>query len=264
MTAPSRPCGPVASSRLPPASPAKVRVVADAVVQGPSAGDAGGSLEEATGPQGREGAVMAANLDLFRAARSEVLVVSPYFVPMPRMIDALTHANREGARVSVMTNSLATTDEPLVHHGYARYRGALLQMGAALYELMPASEPHPAWSGTEGARGSLGRLHAKVAVVDQRSLYIGSMNMDRRSAHCNTEVGLIIDSAELAHDVTRLLQREQAPRSYRVRWAAAEQRVEWVQNQPGGARVFTSEPDSTWNSHLTTRALGLLVNEEML
>jgi len=168
-----------------------------------------------------------------------------------------------------MTNSLATTDEPLVHFGYSKYRPAMLKMGAAVYELMPSAltrrsgESSSAY-GASGASGSLGRLHAKVAVVDQRSLYIGSMNMDRRSAHCNTEVGLIIDSAELAHDVTRLLQREQAPRSYRVRWAAAEQRVEWVQNQPGGARVFTSEPDSTWNSHLTTRALGLLVNEEML
>ena len=159
----------------------------------------------------------------------------------------------------------------LVHYGYSKYRQTIVKMGAALYELMPSALTRRADEaatnsgyGGSGSRGSLGRLHAKVAVVDHRSLYIGSMNMDRRSAHCNTEFGLIIDSTDLAHDVTRLLQREQAPRSYRVQWAAAEQRVEWVQSQPSGARVFRSEPASAWKRSLTVRAVALLVNEEML
>jgi putative cardiolipin synthase len=146
----------------------------------------------------------------------------------------------------------------------------MLKMGAALYELMPSAltrrvdESGSSGYGASGSHGSLGRLHAKVAVVDQRALYIGSMNMDRRSAHCNTEFGLIIESAELARDVARLLQREQAPRSYRVQWAAAEQRIEWVQGQPGNERIFTSEPDAAWSSHLSVRAMSLMVDEEML
>ena len=72
------------------------------------------------------------------------------------------------------------------------------------------------------------------------------------------------DPAALARDVARLLQREQAPRSYRVQWAAAEQRIEWVQTQPGGELVHTSEPGATWNSNLTARTMALVVNEEML
>jgi len=244
--------------------PAKVRVVADAVVQGPSAGDAGGSLEEATGPQGREGAVMAANLDLFRAARSEVLVVSPYFVPMPRMIDALTHANREGARVSVMTNSLATTDEPLVHYGYARYRSALLQAGAMLYELMPASEPHPAWSDTEGGRGSLGRLHAKLAVVDRRWFYVGSMNMDRRSAHCNTELGLIVDSPALAGELADLIQRVRMPASFTVSEAPRRGGLQWSFLREGRRWVLHREPESNWAQRLRWSVLSLVVSEDFL
>lgn len=218
---------------------------------------------------GTDGAVMQAHLELIRSAQSEVLIASPYFVPGERGVAAMQQAVDRQVRLSVMTNSLATTDEPLVHYGYSKYRLAMLKMGAALYELMPSAltrrtEESSSGYGASGAHGSLGRLHAKVAVVDQRSLYIGSMNMDRRSAHCNTEVGLIIDSPALARDVARLLQREQAPRSYRVQWAAAEQRIEWVQNQPGGELVHTSEPDAAWNSHLTVRAMALVVNEEML
>ena len=218
---------------------------------------------------GTDGAVMHAHLELIRSAQSEVLIASPYFVPGTRGVAAIQQAVERNVRLSVMTNSLATTDEPLVHYGYSKYRQAMLKMGAALYELMPSAltqraEESTSGYGASGSRGSLGRLHAKVAVVDQRSLYIGSMNMDRRSAHCNTEAGLIIESTELARDVTRLLQREHAPRSYRLQWAAAEQRIEWVQNQPSGERVFTSEPGSAWNSNLTVRAVALMVNEEML
>jgi putative cardiolipin synthase len=247
--------------------PAKVRVIADAVVQGPSArdaGDAGGSVEEAAGPQGREGAVMAANLDLFRAARSEVLVVSPYFVPMPRMIDALTHASREGARVSVMTNSLATTDEPLVHYGYARYRSALLQAGAMLYELMPASEPHPAWSDTESGRGSLGRLHAKLAVVDRRWFYVGSMNMDRRSAHCNTELGLIVDSPALAGELADLIQHVRMPASFTVSEAPRRGGLQWSFLRDGRRWVLHREPESNWAQRLRWSVLSLMVSEDFL
>jgi len=219
---------------------------------------------------GTDGAVMQANLELIRSAQSEVLIASPYFVPGERGVAAMQQAVDRQVRLSVMTNSLATTDEPMVHYGYAKYRQVIAKMGAALYELMPSalavrrSDESTSGYGASGSRGSLGRLHAKVAVVDQRSLYIGSMNMDRRSAHCNTEFGLIIENAELARDVARLLHRDQAPRSYRVQWAGAEQRIEWVQSQPGGERVFTSEPGAAWNANLTVRAAAALIGEEML
>jgi putative cardiolipin synthase len=41
-------------------------------------------------------------------------------------------------------------------------------------------------------------LHAKLFVFDRQKLYIGSMNFDERSRSLNTEIGLIIDSRELA------------------------------------------------------------------
>jgi putative cardiolipin synthase len=255
--------------------PAKVRVVADTVGQaGPAAGDAGvtgtgtatnaGDMNEAQGTAPAEGAVMAANLDLFRTARAEVLVVSPYFVPMPRMVDALAHARLAGARVSVLTNSLATTDEPLVHYGYMRYRAAMLKMGATLHELMPASEPRPAWSETETGRSSLGRLHAKLAVVDRRWFYVGSMNMDRRSAHCNTELGLIVDSPELAQELADLIQRERMPASFAVSEAPENGGLQWAFLRDGRRWVLRQEPDSSWTQRLRWSLLSMVVDEDLL
>lgn len=40
-------------------------------------------------------------------------------------------------------------------------------------------------------------LHAKLILVDQEHTFIGSANLDPRPLHRNTEIGLMIQSAEL-------------------------------------------------------------------
>ena len=56
---------------------------------------------------------------LLASARSEVLIASPYFVPGAEARAILAGLRARDVGVSVLTNSLATTDEPLVHYGYA-------------------------------------------------------------------------------------------------------------------------------------------------
>ncbi|MBT2323987.1 phospholipase D family protein [Variovorax paradoxus] len=231
--------------------PAAARVIADA--------------PEKAGPghaQLADGAVMNGKLELLQSARSEVLVASPYFVPGRRTLEVLKQATGNRVQVSVMTNSLATTDEPLVHYGYARYRSALLQMGVSLYELMPGDDVPHAVVGEK--RGSLGRLHAKVAVVDQRWLYIGSLNMDRRSAHSNTEMGLIVESPELAGQVATLLRGERLPRSYQVRSTAGRQGLQWVAQKGEAQVVLDAEPNTSWGRQLRLSMLSMVINEELL
>ena len=65
------------------------------------------------------------------------------------MQEAIDH----DVRVVVMTNSLAATDEPLVHFGYSRYRREMLKMGVMLYELSPTLERRKS--------GALGELRAR-------------------------------------------------------------------------------------------------------
>jgi putative cardiolipin synthase len=214
---------------------------------------------------GREdGPVMRANLALLQQARSEVFVASPYFVPGESGLQALRQATAAKVRVSLMTNSLATTDEPLVHFGYARYRQALLDMGVALYELMPQQQA-PREREAAGS-ASLGRLHAKLAVVDGRWLSIGSMNMDRRSAHSNTEMALVIDSPALAGQVSALLQAERLPSSYQVRNGGGEgtRSLEWVWQAGDRQTVLASEPALNWGRRLRLSMLSMVVDEELL
>ena len=234
---------------------ARVRVVADDVLHPrPSAG---------LGIAMREGSVMRANLELLESARDEVLVVSPYLVPMPSMLDAFGAASLRGARISVVTNSLATTDEPLAHFGYARYRQTIVDMGIALHELMPASDARID-NRSDAHRGSLARLHAKLAVVDRRWFYVGSMNMDRRSAHSNTELGLVVESTPLARELADLIRREQLDVSYSLRQTSKKDGIEWT--VPGREQDLraTRDPDMGWARRFGWSLLSSLIDEEYL
>ena len=152
----------------------------------------------------------AAAAEVFATAQSELMIVSPYFVPGDGGMAMLRQVQERGATVSVTTNSLGATDEPLAHAGYSKYRLSLLQMGVRLQELGATLSQKSSQLGD--FRSSSGRLHAKLAVIDGRRLFIGSMNMDGRSERHNTELGLVIDSRELAAEVTESVPRRRAGR----------------------------------------------------
>ena len=80
-------------------------------------------------------------------------------------VDAFGELRKRNVKVTVLTNSLASNDEPLVHTGYARYRQELLQSGVDLYELSPTATTADKRLISGASRG---RLHAKTAVIDRR------------------------------------------------------------------------------------------------
>ncbi|HET7063811.1 MAG TPA: phospholipase D family protein, partial [Rudaea sp.] len=133
------------------------------------------------------------------AARSEVFMTSPYFVPGDTGTKFLTALVQRGVTTQVLTNSLAASDEAAAHSGYAHYRRRLLEGGVQLYELRPT--PGTAQPVTSSGTSSGVSLHAKTLVVDREHVFIGSLNMDQRSKLLNTEMGVIIDSAPLAQAV---------------------------------------------------------------
>ena len=112
--------------------------------------------------------------------------------------------------------------------------------------------------------GSFGRLHAKLAVVDDARLFVGSMNMDRRSAEWNTELGLVVDSPELAQDVARLIRRERLPSSYRLRVASAGGAIEWISGSGAGEVVRDSEPGADAAQELRLWVTSRFVGEDLL
>ena len=199
-------------------------------------------------------------LEQLRQARSEVVIVSPYFIPGVRGMAMLREATAARVRVSVLTNSMAATDEPVVHQAYARYRAALLDIGVTLHELSPGLSRKAGVFGD--FRSSDGRLHAKVAVADRRWVLLGSMNMDGRSAYANTELGLLIDSPELAWQLRSLLHRAHASSTYRVR--RAEHGIEWVARDGNAEQVYLNEPGAGLGLRLKSSLLSLFVAEELL
>ena len=66
-------------------------------------------------------------------------IVSPYFVPGDQGTVLLADLARRGVKVRVLTNSLASSDERVVHAGYMKRRHDLLRAGVVLYELKPAA-----------------------------------------------------------------------------------------------------------------------------
>lgn len=201
-------------------------------------------------------------MDRVMTAKSEVVVSSPYFVPGQTGVREFADLRRRDVRIAVLTNSLAATDEPLVHTGYARYRADLLRAGVELYELSPTRIRKNERLFLPGA--SLGRLHAKTAVIDRSTVYIGSMNLDPRSESTNTELGILAECSELAAEVIRVIDVSKRKSSYRLRFAPDGQRLEWLAAEDQGDVVFSEEPEVTPLMRLQNFLLGHFLPERLL
>jgi putative cardiolipin synthase len=208
-------------------------------------------------------AAMAGLLGVIGSARQEVLIVSPYFVPGTVGMPMMAAAARASVRTRLLTNSLATTDEPLVHHHYSLYRPAMLRLGVQILELSPEAVQRSRSFGAFGR--STPRLHAKVALVDDRHLLVGSVNLDARSAIGNTELGVAIDSPVLAGQFIRLMTGEREGGAYRVVLQDDGQTLAWQWLDAQGRRTSTTdEPGGSAWLRLKLWLQALVVDERLL
>ena len=201
-------------------------------------------------------------MDRVMESKSEVVISSPYFIPGSAGMQEFGDLRKRRVKVTILTNSLAANDEPLVHTGYARYRVELLRAGVDLYELSPTrirSNERLALPGS-----SLGRLHAKTAVIDQSMVYIGSVNLDPRSDSTNTEIGLFARCPELAKEVIRVITISKLQSSYRLRFAPDGQSLQWLATDDQGEVVLSVEPEVTPLMRLQQMFLGPFVPEQLL
>jgi putative cardiolipin synthase len=183
-------------------------------------------------------------LQLTGRARVQFDLISPYFVPAFTGTKDLAQLATQGVRVRVLTNSLASTDVAAVHAGYAKRRKALLHAGLTLYELKRAElqrSAAAAW-GTSGS--SSASLHAKTFEIDGRYVYVGSFNFDPRSAYLNTEMGLLLDSPQLASRLNHFFDTQVPARSYRVRLDETD-RLQWVDVTAEGKNTYGVEPQTS-------------------
>ncbi len=204
-------------------------------------------------------------LDEGRKARQELVISSPYLVPGKFTNQLLRELGQRKVRVQILTNSLASTDEPVVYTGYSRHRAMLLQHGVDLYELS-SSRVQTNQRQSRFFGKSTARLHAKLVVIDRKTLFVGSMNLDPRSSDINTEMGLVIESPQLARELLRIIDIDRLQSAYRVRLDANGNCCEWLTIDETGERemVLTKEPDATFWLQLKTLLLSPFVPEELL
>jgi len=194
-------------------------------------------------------------LEAMRAVDKELLIVTPYLVPTPRQLDMLADLHARGVRIRILTNSLESTDVPVVHAGYRKYRIPMLERGIELYEVRnelgrPTVQTRGRTEALKGDESDLYALHAKVYVFDRSKVFVGSANFDHRSFRLNTEVGLMIDSPQIAAQVAqRFAAITQPANSYRVSLEMDKegtQRLVWHTEEDGKPVDYTDEPGSAW------------------
>jgi len=175
--------------------------------------------------------------DVAEDAQHEILVLTPYFVPMKDGVAFWTAIAERGVKVTILTNSLASTNHVAVHSGYAKYRRPIIEAGIVLYEMRANAVTQPA-SDEQDAPESV-TLHTKAVIIDRESVYVGSLNLDPRSIDINSEMGAIIRSPELAGELAEDVEAVLPGMAYRVdldekgklKWSAIIDGVEVMESK---------------------------------
>ena len=139
-----------------------------------------------TGPTFRYSAMPEMFESLFHAARHELTISTPYFVPDESMQNALCAAGWRGVKTTIIFP--ARNDSWIVGGASRSYYLDLLEAGVEIHEYVG------------------GLLHTKSLTLDGEITLIGSANMDRRSFDLNYENNILFYDAELTADVR---QRQQ-------------------------------------------------------
>ncbi|OEY65326.1 phospholipase D family protein [Marinobacter sp. X15-166B] len=214
---------------------------------------------------------------LLAARHSEALIISPYFIPGNTGVITFSDWVNAGARVVVLTNSLAANDVPMVHAGYAAYRKPLIRAGVQLWELRPQPDPSIRRAGgrkrpSDLAGSSRASLHAKTMVFDRSVLFVGSMNLDPRSINLNTEIGVLIFHEGLATHASDVFMAELPRHAWRLdietshRWWGQADALVWLDESTWPATPVSkdSEPEASAWSRFQMWLFGLLPIEGLL
>ena len=150
-------------------------------------------------------------IDAVKGAKQSILIQSPYLVMPDGGIELFESLVKRGVRIRISTNSLASTDNIQAFSGYLGQRDDLLRAGVQLFEFKPDPsiredliDRYPRIAEND----PIFALHAKSMVIDDRTIFIGTFNLDPRSANLNTEVGILVDSDELARQLTDSIERD--------------------------------------------------------
>jgi len=196
--------------------------------------------------------------------QSELLLATPYLIPTQEEMRLIKERREHGVRVRILTNSLEATPDVVAHAGYMHYRGPFLKDGVELYEVRSfLGSTRGSGESVKVSRYGNYALHGKIFVMDREKLYIGSMNLDQRSRRLNTEMGLIINNADLSQQMaTRFEAMVQLKSAYTVSLRSENGRdrsgLVWQTDESGTPVEYHSEPARSHWQRFEVKFLTLL------
>jgi len=190
------------------------------------------------------------------------------------MMERLRALRKKKVKITIVTNSLASTDVFPVYSGYRWYIKALVQMGVALYELKPQSLDKYLQK-KRVKKKIVASLHTKMMILDSDRLVVGSANVDPRSNKLNTETLMIISSRKLANGHRKVLSKiVNEEFFYRVSWGRYPAEYEddgiaqygpiWHTIKEGKEKIYYAPPQAGYFKTLGTDILSLLPIEGYL
>ncbi|MFP6806812.1 MAG: phospholipase D family protein [Pseudomonadales bacterium] len=180
--------------------------------------------------------------EVMLSAEKEIILITPYYVPGDTGVELVRKIVKSGVKMTIITNSLASNNHVPVHGAYSRYRKAVIKAGAQIYEARATSARVLSEDG-EGPDNLT--LHTKVFLIDNRYIFVGSVNLDPRSIEINAEMGLLVDSAEMVGNLVGGAQQKLDGIFYRV-ILNDKDKLEWHAIIDGQKVVKTIEPDTSW------------------
>ena len=194
-------------------------------------------------------------LNRLEKPEQSVDIISAYFVPEKKGEKMLSELAQNNIHVRVLTNSFTANDVFLVHAFYGKYRKKLLKNDVELYEFLSAPETENLNANTDElaakAKVSLkglsrSSLHAKLMAIDQKQVFIGSFNFDPRSAYLNTEIGVLLDSPNLAKSVHQTMDQNLSKYAYKL-VLDANNKINWkIKRHDGSIKTYHKEPKMKW------------------
>ncbi|RLA59996.1 MAG: hypothetical protein DRQ78_09955 [Epsilonproteobacteria bacterium] len=150
--------------------------------------------------------------------KSELTIVSPYFIPSDEMMKRIKTLRKKDVEVTILTNSLSSTDVFPVYAAYQDYIEVLVKMGVHLHELKANSFSKELQDKHFKKTPRLS-LHTKMILLDQNRLAIGSANIDPRSDKLNTELFMVITSEKLTKEEQNIIAKVLSlDNTYKLSW----------------------------------------------
>lgn len=142
--------------------------------------------------------------------RKSVAIESPYFVTTDDGMSFLRNYLKKGIDIHVYTNSLNSTDAIYTTATFYPRVGSLIQEGMKVFIYKGEALTGQDFLGPEIKQARWG-IHAKSAVLDEKTIMVGTFNVDPRSRNINAEMAVMCrDNQELAADVLNNMKEHEA------------------------------------------------------